>query len=390
MKTKLIFLTCLALLQVSDSAQQKKLALIIGNSAYEKSTPLPNPLNDARAMDEALQQLGFTTLRHEDLGLNGLKKAIDHFGKQLHQYDVGLFYYAGHGLQHKGINYMIPTDADLHMAQLVEFDCVPVDRVLAFMEHSNTAVNILILDACRNNPFERAWDRSVDGHGLAFMSAPSGSLIAYATAPGSVASDGTGENGLYTSMLLKHMTTPGITVEQVFKRVRVEIEMATGRKQVPWESTSLKGEFYFNPDTVQVNRMMTEALTGKQNLNRELQQARRHSLRVQAEVPVQVGVGYGFSLSKNISAELQARKIVQPNSMLMMNLMGSLGNDKLTLMVRNAFTSGSVYEAGLNYHFSNYYIGAFVQSMYMKGAVATSEVEQNFDTDVSLLPVMPG
>ena len=390
MKKRTFLLLFLACLLGQARAQQKKLALIVGNSTYENGALLANPLNDVMAMDAVLQQLGFVTMRYENVGLNELKKAIDQFGKQLQQYDVGLFYYAGHGLQHKGMNYLVPVDADLHMPQLVEFDCVPVDRVLAFMEHSNTSVNLIILDACRNNPFERSWYRTTEGNGLAFMNAPSGSLIAYATAPGSVASDGVGKNGLYTSMLLKHMVIPNLTVEQVFKRVRAEIEEVSRKKQIPWESTSLKGDFYFNPDSLLTAQMQSEEDERKQNITREIQHTRRHTVRMQVEVPVQFGIGYGLNLSRNIVLDVQAGRMGQPNSVMMLNMMGSFGNDKLTLMIRNAFTSGNVYEAGFSYHFRNYYVGAFAQGIFMKGAVATSHVEQNFDTDVSLLPVKEG
>ena len=142
---------------------------------------------------------------------------------------------------------MIPVEADLKNEQQVEYDCIAADRVLAFMDYAESKVNIVVLDACRNNPFERSWRRAAYGNGLAFMNAPTGSLIAYATSPGTTASDGEGSNGLYTSALLKYMKTPGLTIEQMFKRVRSEVEERSGKTQVPWESTSLKGEFYFVP-----------------------------------------------------------------------------------------------------------------------------------------------
>ena len=167
-------------------------------------------------MSTKLNEIGFDVIYKENATQNEMKSGIREFGQRLDKYEVGLFYYAGHGVQVNGKNYMVPIEANLEMEAEVEFDCVDTDRVLAYMDYSDTKVNIVILDACRNNPFERSWSRSANSSGLAFMNAPSGSLIAYATAPGSTASDGEGDNGLYTSMLLKHMDTPGITIEQFF------------------------------------------------------------------------------------------------------------------------------------------------------------------------------
>ncbi len=225
---------------------QKKLALVIGNAAYQHGGALKNPVNDARAIAKSLESMGFDVLKHEELGQNQMKQAINAFGLKLRDYDVGLFYYAGHGIQHKGANYMIPVEADLQAAEQIEFDCVSADRVLAFMESAKTKVNIIIMDACRNNPFERSWNRSAQGNGLAMMNAPTGTLIAYATAPGKVASDGESTNGLYTSVLLKYMKDSGLNIEQVFKRVRTEVTEKSFGAQVPWETTSLTGgDFYF-------------------------------------------------------------------------------------------------------------------------------------------------
>ena len=229
------------------SQYHKKLALIMGNSTYRHGGALRNPVNDARAMSSKLKGLGFEVIYYENITQSDMKRAIDNFGERLRGYDVGLFYYAGHGIQYKGQNYIIPIEANLKSERQVEYDCIAADRVLAFMEHAQSDVNIIILDACRNNPFERSWRRTVDGAGLAFMNAPVGSMIAYATSPGTTASDGTGQNGLYTAALLKHMGTQGMTIEQMFKRVRVDVEKNSKGKQVPWESTSLKGEFYFSP-----------------------------------------------------------------------------------------------------------------------------------------------
>ncbi|GAB4420413.1 MAG: hypothetical protein OHK0039_34020 [Bacteroidia bacterium] len=232
--------------QESNTSRERRLALVIGNGQYAYAGSLRNPVNDARAMQQALESLGFTVLRYENCGQAALRRAIDEFGRQLANYDMGLFFYAGHGVQVGGNNYLIPVDAQLNNENDVEYDCVRADRVLGKMEAAGSKTNLVILDACRDNPFERSWSRSTGGgQGLAFMNAPSGSLIAYATSPGNTASDGSGTNGLYTSALLKHISTPGITVEQVFKRTRSSVVEQSAGKQTPWESTSLTGEFYF-------------------------------------------------------------------------------------------------------------------------------------------------
>lgn len=232
-------------LNQTENQSEKKIALVIGNGNYLSST-LSNPENDARAMSEVLKKLGFTVNEYENLNQSEIKKVIDEFGNKLKGYDIGLFYYAGHGIQAKGYNYLIPVDAQLKTEEQVEYDCVRADRILGLMETSGTKVNIIILDACRNNPFERSWTRSASGKGLAFMNAPRGTLIAYATSPGSTASDGAGKNGLYTSALLESIQIPDITIIQMFQNVRNIVVQKSQDQQIPWESTSLTADFYFN------------------------------------------------------------------------------------------------------------------------------------------------
>lgn len=238
-----VFLFC----ATSLFSQERRLALVIGNGEYEQGGVLRNPVNDARAMKAALARTGFVVLDHYNLDQGDMKRAIDDFGLKLRGYDVGLFFYAGHGIQSDGLNYFIPVDANLIAEQDIEYDCVPANRVLGKMDASNADVKIMILDACRNNPFERGWHRSSNGQGLAFMTAPSGTLIAYATAPGSIASDGTGENGLYTEAILESMAIPEFTIIELFQNVRNLVSRRSHEQQIPWESTSLVGNFYFAP-----------------------------------------------------------------------------------------------------------------------------------------------
>ena len=229
-------------------SNQKRLALVVGNSNYIKGARLANPINDARAMASVLNELGFEVITLEDASQADMKKTIDDFGNKLVGYDVSLFFYAGHGVQVKGHNYLVPIDANISSENDVEYNCVQAGRVLSKMEDAGCQTNIIILDACRDNPFERSWTRDigVHGKGLAFMSAPSGSIIAYSTSPGKTASDGLmGTNGVYTAALLEQLQIPNISIEETFKRVRITVENRTNKVQIPWESTSLKGSFVF-------------------------------------------------------------------------------------------------------------------------------------------------
>lgn len=250
--------------QSSNVSQlQKKIALVIGNGNYQSGSILANTENDASSMEIVLEKLGFVVYKYENVNQNQMKYAIDEFGAKLKFNDVGLFYYAGHGIQSNGYNYLVPIDAQLKTESQVEYDCVQADRVLGLMESSGTKVNILILDACRNNPFERSWNRSTSVKGLAFMNAPKGTLIAYATAPGNTASDGSGNNGLYTSAILESIVIPKITILQMFQQVRSIVSDKSNNNQIPWESTSLTGDFYFN----QENFSLSEVQTNNQNSN---------------------------------------------------------------------------------------------------------------------------
>ncbi|MBI5108164.1 MAG: caspase family protein [Rhodocyclales bacterium] len=221
-------------------ATGKRLALVIGNGGY-RDAPLKNPVNDARALAAGLSALGFEVLKGEDLGQREMTRLIARFGERLAGHDVGMFFFAGHGIQIRGKNYLIPVDAQIASENSVRAEAVDVDAVLDQL--SSSPLNVVILDACRNNPFERRF-RSVSG-GLAQMDAPRGTLIAYATAPGKVAQDGEGANSTYTAALLKVLGEPGLPVESVFKRVRAEVARVTGDNQVPWEASSLTGDFYF-------------------------------------------------------------------------------------------------------------------------------------------------
>ena len=223
---------------------EQRVALVIGNGAYD-TTPLRNPPSDAQAMGALLRTLGFEVVEKVNLDQKEMKKDIQAFGQRLLKGGVGLFYYAGHGMQVNGRNFLIPIGAQIEHEKQVEYEAVDVGMVMAEMDHARNRLNIVILDACRDNPFARSFRSGAQG--LASMNAPSGTLVAYATAPGSVANDGAGENGIYTAELVKAMGVQGLKVEDVFKQVRAAVRETTQGKQVPWEASSLEGDFYFTP-----------------------------------------------------------------------------------------------------------------------------------------------
>ena len=199
-------------------ASARRVALVIGNGAYTSVPGLKNPPNDARDMAAMLRTLGFDVISGVNLNQRDMKKLIREFGMKLKGGGSGLFYYAGHGVQSKGRNYLIPVDANIQSEAEVEDSGVDAALVLNFMDDAQNGLNIVILDACRNNPFARSFRSANDG--LAQVDAPTGTLIAYATAPGRVASDGSGQNGLYTSELLKQMRLPSVSITEMFMRVR--------------------------------------------------------------------------------------------------------------------------------------------------------------------------
>ena len=272
----------------APAASEARVALVIGNAKYRDS-PLLNPVNDARSLAAALRAAGFEVVELHEQGSAGMRRAIREFGEKLRGKDAGLFYFAGHGVQVRGRNYLVPVDADIKYEDEIEDQSVEIGLVLGKMESAKARVNLVILDACRNNPFARS-SRSGQ-NGLAPMEAPIGTLIAFATSPGQVASDGTLGNGLYTSHLVREMVTPGLKVEDVFKRVRAAVRMASNGRQIPWENTSLEGDFFFRHaptvDTVALererNRRQEEAIRHAvdQALTRSRDEAEREKERLE-------------------------------------------------------------------------------------------------------------
>jgi formylglycine-generating enzyme required for sulfatase activity len=232
----------LALLALAP-AHANRLALVIGNSAYTDG-PLKNPVNDARAMDQKLATLGFKVQRVENLKRTQIGRTITAFANTVRAGDDVVVFYAGHGVQVKGINYLPAVDADIQSEEDVPLNSLNLNNLMERLDEAKAGLKILFLDACRNNPYARSF-RSGD-RGLARVgAAPSGTLIHFATRPGSVAADGGGANGLYTSELLRHMDSPNVSIEAMLKRVSAAVETASKGAQEPWTEGSIRGEFYF-------------------------------------------------------------------------------------------------------------------------------------------------
>jgi uncharacterized caspase-like protein len=242
--TVLVAAVCLA----TPARADKRIALVVGNSAYKNVTPLDNPRNDARLLADTLRALGFSVVgggAQLDLDKTQFDQAIQSFSDQIQGADVGLFYYAGHGVQVRGANYLVPVTANPTRESDVDFQLVDTALVLRQMEGAGTKLNIVILDACRNNPFGGRGLRATDG-GLAQMRAPEGTLISYATQPGSVARDGSNGNSPYTKALAEAIRKPGQDIFQTFNTVGLAVKQATAGSQQPWVSSSpIAGNFYF-------------------------------------------------------------------------------------------------------------------------------------------------
>jgi hypothetical protein len=247
-----IFLVVLLSGFSSTAAAERRVALVIGNSAYQHAPELTNPDNDAGDMTNKLTRLGFEVVIGRDLDLNEMRLSIRDFVGKLEGADVALFFYAGHGVQVSGENYLIPIDAKLTSYNDLDFEALPIEFVLSAMER-NASVNLVFLDACRDNPLAETLARSMGtrsapvGRGLAKLGTSLGSLIAFATQPGNVALDGSGRNSPFTAALLEHLGTPGQSITDDLIAVRRAVLEATDGKQVPWDSSSLTSPVILNP-----------------------------------------------------------------------------------------------------------------------------------------------
>ena len=241
-KTKLGLTSSNKSVKSKSPTGEQRVALVIGNSAYQYA-PLRNPQNDAVDMASSLNNLGFKVTKRLNASRREIEEAINSFGRELRKGGVGLFYFAGHGVQVNGINYLIPIGTNIESEGDVRYEAVNANRVLSKMQDAGNPLNLVFLDACRNNPFARQF-RSTE-QGLAPMDAPKGSFVAYATAPGDVAAEGDNRNGIFTKHLLRYMREPGLEVGLMMRKVRTGVQNDTSGKQTPFEVSSLTGDFYF-------------------------------------------------------------------------------------------------------------------------------------------------
>lgn len=245
-----LFIAMIPVFWAGAGMAEPRIALVIGNSAYGSVSALDNPVNDATLITKKLQGLGFEVRHLSDSNQVDMKRAIAQFGRDLRQGGetaIGLFYYAGHGVQSFGSNYLLPVDISLSDPADLDLMAVEARSVLHQMASARNRTNIVILDACRNNPFEDLAD--MDDSGLAEMKAPTGTFLAYATDPGGVALDGEAGNSPFTLSLAKHIETPGMAIEQLFKKVRVDVLSETRGLQTPWDTSSLTQDFAFAIET---------------------------------------------------------------------------------------------------------------------------------------------
>lgn len=224
----------------------KRTALIIGNSQYDNATNLKNPINDAQDISISLKKLGFSVVTRINITKENFERELMKFKAELDKSEVGLFYFAGHGVQVKGENFLVSSDTKDDDEIAFKNSSIPLDMILSYMDEGKNATNIVILDSCRDNPFERAWSRHSSKRGFASVFAPNGTLISYSTSPGHYAEDGKTNNSPFAFALRSHIDTFNIQIEELFKRVRQTVMSLTHNKQISWEHTSLIKSFKFN------------------------------------------------------------------------------------------------------------------------------------------------
>lgn len=249
---------------IKKFSNENKTALIIGNSDYTGFSKLKNSLNDAYDMKATLEQKGFKIHFLQNANLRQTERKIKEFVEDLKDGGVGMVFYAGHGLEVDGRNYLIPVDAKIEDKSEVKYEAYAVNQLIDKMEDAKNRLNILVLDACRNDPFSRS-----TGGGLAPLNNAKGMYVAYATAPGKVASDGSGKNGLFTKHLLNEIKKPQ-SLEQLFKNTRQAVFKESNAKQLPWTSSSVMGDFYFTVPS-SFEKLTTNTKTQKLNLTNTTQ-----------------------------------------------------------------------------------------------------------------------
>jgi hypothetical protein len=259
---------------------EKRIALVIGNKNYTREdSKLENPKNDADDMAEALEYLGFDVIKLTDLTLQDFKRSVDEFGRSLHKYNVAVFYYSGHGLQFEGENYLVPVDASIQNYYDIEYDCIALGRIMGKMKAANVKNNIVMLDACRNNPFPKSTgSRALVSGGLVIPNNPAGTAVIFSTEEGKTADDARQQrNGLFTGELLQHIKTPDISLSEIVSRTRLGVHTKSNGIQIPSDYNKMLGSFYFiksdktlENKTSDFNRLVDEAVMACNSNDREL------------------------------------------------------------------------------------------------------------------------
>lgn len=328
------------------AANDKRVALVIGNSHYQKG-PLRNPVNDAADMAAKLRALGFDVVERTDIKTSQIGRTLREFRSRLTPGSVALFFYAGHGLQIKGENYLPAVDADIEGEEDAPNQSIAVRQVMDIMEDAKTRLNLAFLDACRNNPYARSFRSGADG--LARISAPSGTLISFATRPGSVAADGSGRNGLYTTHLLRAIETPNQPVELMLKQVTSGVKAASRGQQEPWMEGSIEGDFQFrtvavsqeagiSPAEAEEARRQAVERAVQEALRRSNEQAARERAELQASMQRLIQEALARQDSKNSGS---------PGTAAAPQVVASLGPSPQTAATRPlAFEHGKVPRPG--------------------------------------------
>ncbi|HVE55202.1 MAG TPA: caspase family protein, partial [Pyrinomonadaceae bacterium] len=292
----------------NKKTSQKRIALVIGNGAYTKAKALPNPPNDAADMAQTLTDLGFEVISGTNQTKRQTETLIREFGTKLAgSGGIGLFYYAGHGIQVGGENYLVPVDADIPEEDEVAYSAVPISLVLSKMMTAKNDLNIIILDACRNNPFARSWRSfrdSSNSDGLAKISPPTGTLVLYATEPGKVASDGAGRNGLFTEALLKQIKRPNLEYDQMVKALSADVWQKSNKQQLPWKEGNTLQDFYFVKAEQKTTTVINPLPINKTNKSEPTNEKK-------SEVPIVPENGNSEQIKKQISEPLKTETVPQ-------------------------------------------------------------------------------
>ena len=295
--------------QAHAQAQETRVALVIGNSNY-KNSPLKNPVNDARDMAVKLRGLGFTVIERNNLVVKQIGSTLREFRSKLTPGSVALVFYAGHGVQIKGENYLPSVDADIQGEEDIPNQSLAMKQIMDVLAESKTRLNLVFLDACRDNPYARSF-RSAS-RGLSKETAPSGTLISFATRPGSVASDGDGRNGLYTGALLQAMDNKNQPIEQVLKRVVSNVKSYSKNQQEPWMEGSIEGEFCFGDCTsaVQVSVSDDRALWDSVKDSRDVNELMAYVNKFPKGLFVEIAINRINLLKQSGSAQMVTNTLI--------------------------------------------------------------------------------